>query len=61
LHYAALHNQYDYRSPALINILLEARADINAKNGEGKTALDTAKENNNMQAVKILAGKTKKK
>ncbi|MDR2192671.1 MAG: ankyrin repeat domain-containing protein [Endomicrobium sp.] len=61
LHYAAMHNQYDYRSPALIAILLEEEININAKNGKGKTALDTAKENNNLQAAKFLTGKMGKK
>ena len=52
--------RYNFTPEALM-ALLEARADAKAKDGEGKTALDYARENEKLKgtgAIKLLEEKT---
>jgi ankyrin repeat protein len=48
-------------NPEVISVLLKAGADVNTKDNEGKTALDYAKENEELkgtQAIKELEAAT---
>ena len=46
---AAAHN-----NPPMIGLLIDAGADINAKNDQGKTAQDVAKLNDNAEAAQAI-------
>ncbi|KAK8524341.1 hypothetical protein V6N13_015367 [Hibiscus sabdariffa] len=51
LHIAAIHNQ-----PEMLKLLLNCKADKHATNQAGSTALDVARQHNNIESVVVLRG-----